>query len=101
VSAEENIEQISSRALRMGIKNDNIRILCESVFEHILETIHADDSKLVILDSISMFQTLSMDTNSGSVSLIRSMAEVLMQIAKRSQKTIIIIGHVTKDGSIS
>lgn len=101
VSAEENIEQISSRALRMGIQNHNIRILCESVFEHILETIEADDSKLVILDSISMFQTLSMDTNSGSTSLIRSMAEVLMQVAKKSQKTIIIIGHVTKDGTIS
>jgi len=101
VSAEENIAQISTRAIRMGIKNPNIRILCESVFEHILETIETDSSKLVILDSISMFQTLSMDTNSGSTSLIRSMAEVLMQIAKRSQKTIIVIGHVTKDGSIS
>ncbi len=101
VSAEENLEQISARALRMGIKNENIRILCESVFEHILETIHLDESKLVILDSISMFQTISMDTNSGSTSLIRSMAEVLMQLAKRTQKTIIIIGHITKDGSIS
>lgn len=101
VSAEENIEQISSRALRMGIKNENIRILCESVFEHILETIGSDDSELVILDSISMFQTLSMDTNSGSTSLIRSLAEVLMQLAKRTRKTIIVIGHVTKDGSIS
>lgn len=50
----------------MLIKNENIRILCESVFEHILETIASDNSDLVILDSISMFQSLSLDTNAGS-----------------------------------
>ena len=85
----------------MGIKNENIRILCESVFEHILETIEADSSELVILDSISMFQSLSMDTNAGSTGLIRSIAEVLMHVAKNSKKTLIVIGHITKDGSIS
>ena len=85
----------------MGIKNGNIRILCESVFEHILETIASDSSELVILDSISMFQSLSMDTNAGSTGLIRSIAEVLMHVAKNSKKTLIVIGHITKDGSIS
>lgn len=85
----------------MGIKNPHINILCESVFENILETIESDTSSLVILDSISVFQSLSLDTNSGSASMIRSFSEVLMQLAKQSGKTIIVIGHVTKDGSIS
>ena len=48
-----------------------------------------------------MFSSLSVDTSSGTVSLIRGMAEAFMQIAKQSKKSIIIIGHVTKDGSIS
>jgi DNA repair protein RadA/Sms len=101
ISAEENLAQISARAKRLGILNSHIEILCESVFEHLLATIESSSCELVILDSISVFQSLSIDTNSGSTSLIRSMSEVLMQVAKRSNKTIIVIGHVTKDGSIS
>jgi DNA repair protein RadA/Sms len=101
ISAEENLAQISARAKRLGIINTHIEILCESVFEHLLATIESSSCELVILDSISVFQSLSIDTNSGSTSLIRSMSEVLMQVAKRSNKTIIVIGHVTKDGSIS
>jgi DNA repair protein RadA/Sms len=101
ISAEENLAQISGRARRLGIQNAHIRILCESVFENILETIERDTSKLIILDSISVFQSVSLDTNAWSASLIRSMSEVLMQVAKKGQKTIIVIGHVTKDGSIS
>lgn len=66
VSAEENISQISGRANRLGIKNSHIRILCESVFEDILETIVTDSSELIILDSISVFQSLSIDSSAGS-----------------------------------
>jgi DNA repair protein RadA/Sms len=63
ISAEENLAQISGRARRLGIQNAHIRILCESVFENILETIERDTSKLIILDSISVFQSVSLDTN--------------------------------------
>ncbi len=101
VSAEENLSQISARAKRMGIQNSTIRLLTESVFEDILETILTDSSSLVILDSISVFQSTSLETNAGSTGLVRSMAEVLMQTAKKTGKTIVIIGHVTKDGAIS
>ncbi len=101
ISAEENVGQIASRAKRLGITNAEINLLSESVFEHIVQTIENDQSGLVILDSISVFQSLSIDSNSGTVSLIRAMAEALMQLAKRTKKAIIIIGHVTKDGSIS
>lgn len=101
ISAEENVGQIAGRAKRLGIKNPDINLLSESIFEHIIETIESDKSGLVILDSISVFQSISIDSNSGTVSLIRSMAEALMQLAKRTQKAIIVIGHVTKDGSIS
>jgi DNA repair protein RadA/Sms len=101
VSAEENIGQISGRAKRLGIQNSHIRILCESVFEDILETISSDSSELIILDSISVFWSLSIDSSAGSTGLVRSMAEILMQTAKKSKKTIIVIWHVTKDGTIS
>lgn len=101
VSAEENVSQISARALRLGIQNEHIGILSETVFENIAESIEHSPASLVVLDSISMFGSISVDSSSGTISLIRSMSEVFMQIAKRTKKSIIVIGHVTKDGSIS
>lgn len=101
VSGEENEGQIASRADRLGIQNDCIEVLSENVFENILETIANHEASLVILDSISVFQSISIDTSAGSITLVRTMAEALMQTAKRLGKSIIVIGHVTKDGSIS
>lgn len=101
VSAEENAGQISDRALRLGIKNADIRLLTASVIEDVFATLDTDSSSLVILDSVSVFGSRGFSGGAGSVALVRSVAETAMEYAKRTGKTVVLIGHVTKDGAIS
>jgi DNA repair protein RadA/Sms len=72
-----------------------------SNLEDILETLGTDDSSLVIIDSISVTYSGALDANSGSITQIRYITEVFMEFAKRSKKSVILIGHVTKDGTLA
>jgi DNA repair protein RadA/Sms len=64
ISAEENIYQISERAKRLKIKNENISIVNANNFEDILETIQNEKSDLIIIDSISVIYSNNLDSNS-------------------------------------
>ena len=101
ISWEEHIGQIASRAKRLWIQNEYIRILATGVFEDIISTIESGDEWVIIIDSISVLWSEYLEGSSGSISQIRTMTEALMEVAKRTQKIIILIGHVTKDGAIS
>lgn len=101
ISAEENIQQISERAKRLWIKNNLIRISNASRLEDIISTLEDDWSWLVIIDSVSMIYSEALDSSPGSIWQIRYVAERLMEFSKNSQRSIIIIWHVTKDWSIS
>lgn len=101
ISGEENIGQISARALRLGITHDHIDLLTESDFDTIIATIESSSADIVVIDSLSVLTSASLEGALGSVSQIRTMTEVAMQVAKKLSKSLILIGHVTKDGSIS
>ncbi|EKE29344.1 MAG: DNA repair protein radA [uncultured bacterium (gcode 4)] len=101
ISSEENIFQLSWRANRLDIANQNIHILNSSNLEDISETIEKSKVELIIVDSISVIYSSDVTSSSWSISQIRYIAERLMEIAKRTQKSIILIWHVTKDGTIS
>jgi DNA repair protein RadA/Sms len=101
VSWEEHIGQIRSRAIRLGVHHENIRLVTESDFDSILSTIEQSSAGLVIIDSLSVLSSPSIEGSPGSISQIRVMTEMCMQVAKKLRKSIILIGHVTKDGSIS
>ena len=101
MSGEENTAQISGRAHRLGIQSDQIDLLTDVNFESIIATIEVSPASIVIIDSLSVLSASSLDGAPGSISQIRAMTEVCMQVAKKTDKSIIIIGHVTKDGSIS
>ncbi len=100
ISGEEHIGQISARAVRLGVKNKNIAILTESDFDSIFATIQRSNANIIIIDSLSVLSSSSIEWSPGSISQIRIMTEMCMNIAKKMQKSIILIGHVTKDGSI-
>lgn len=100
VSGEEHIGQISVRAQRLGVENENIEIITESYFDDIVSTIKTHPAEIIIIDSLSVLGSDSLDGTSGSISQIRTMTEVFMSLAKTLGKSIILIGHVTKDGSI-
>jgi DNA repair protein RadA/Sms len=100
VSGEEHIAQISARAQRLGVTHSAIDIITESDFDSIVTTIERSSAQIVIIDSLSVLSSSSIEWSSGSVSQIRIMTEMCMNIAKKMRKSIILIGHVTKDGSI-
>lgn len=100
ISGEEHIGQISARAVRLGVKNKNISILTESDFDSIFATIQLSNANIIIIDSLSVLSSSSIEWSPGSIAQIRIMTEMCMNIAKKMQKSIILIGHVTKDGSI-
>ena len=100
VSGEESVLQISGCARRLGVRGEHIDILSDSDFESIIATIENSSAKIIIIDSLSVLSAASLDGAPGSISQIRAMTEMCMQVAKKLGKAIILIGHVTKDGSI-
>lgn len=100
ISGEEHIGQISSRANRLGVSHENISIITENDFDDIISTLRVSDADLVIIDSLSVMSSNTLEGTPGSMNQIRTMTEIFMQIAKTSKKSILLIGHVTKDGSI-
>jgi len=100
VSGEEHVAQISARARRLWVKSAAIDIVTESDFDSIVTTIERSTAEIVIIDSLSVLSSNSIEGSPGSVSQIRIMTEMCMNIAKKMRKSIILIGHVTKDGSI-
>lgn len=101
VSGEEHVWQIRSRAVRLGVDHELIHLVTESDFDAIVSTIESSSATIIIIDSLSVLSSPSIEGSPGSISQIRIMTEMCMQIAKKLKKSIILIGHVTKDGSIS
>ena len=102
VSGEESAEQIKLRAKRLGIEGTNISILSETSVESIAASLETtEDKSLVIIDSIQTLSSVDLDGMAGSVGQIRHCAEVLVGVAKSKGIPMIIIGHVTKEGTIA
>ena len=101
VSGEESGRQIKLRARRLGVKSDNLLLLPETDMEAIVEQIEMLDKPIVILDSIqTMFSRLS-SSAPGSVSQIRECASAAVRCAKEGGAIVLMVGHVTKEGSIA
>ncbi len=101
VSAEESAGQIKLRAERLGIKSDNLYIYSQTNFELIKKHVEEMCPDLVIVDSIQAVYTNTIQSSAGSVSQIRECCNFLMGIAKNNDISIIVIGHVTKEGNIA
>lgn len=100
ISWEEHIGQISARANRLGVTSEYIDIITESYFDDVVATIKTHNADIIIIDSLSVLGSGSLEGSSGSMNQIRTMTETFMSLAKTLEKSIILIGHVTKDGSI-
>ncbi|MBE6181312.1 MAG: DNA repair protein RadA [Rikenellaceae bacterium] len=101
VSGEESAEQIRMRATRIGIANEACMIYPETLLENIVAQIGEQQPDLVVIDSIQTIYTELIDSSAGSVSQIRECAATLLKYAKTTGTTVIIIGHITKDGTIA
>jgi len=101
ISAEESASQIKLRAERLQVKSDNLYIYPQTNFELIKKHIEEMQPDLVIVDSIQAIYTSTIQSSAGSVSQIRECCNSLMNIAKTNNISIIVIGHVTKEGNIA
>lgn len=101
ISGEESVSQISMRAGRLGVENDNLLLLSETNFEAVEQYIEDTQPAVVIIDSIQTVFLESVDSMPGSVGQVRAMTAALMRLAKNKQIAIFIVGHVTKDGNIA
>ncbi len=101
VSAEESAGQIKLRAERLGVKSESLYIYPQTNFELIKKHIEEMKPDLVIVDSIQAIYTSTIQSSAGSVSQIRECCNSLMSLAKTNNVSIIVIGHVTKEGNIA
>ncbi|MCM1163200.1 MAG: DNA repair protein RadA [Muribaculaceae bacterium] len=101
VSGEESAQQIKMRADRIGRPSDNVFIACETSLETILDHIDDFNPGLVIVDSIQTIASDALDSAPGSVSQVRECAASMLRYAKESGVPVILIGHITKEGSIA
>jgi len=100
VSGEESAEQVSERAIRLGIKED-ILFISETHLEKILKISKDVQPKVIVIDSIQTMVTDLSASAPGSVSQVRDCAAQLTQYTKQTHTILIMIGHVTKGGALA
>jgi DNA repair protein RadA/Sms len=101
VSGEESVEQIKSRALRLGALHANLLLASSVSADDIASTIASGEYELVIVDSIQTIATEAISSAPGSVSQVTNCLNMLSHIAKAHHTALVIVGHVTKEGSIA
>ncbi|OHX11474.1 DNA repair protein RadA [Chromobacterium sphagni] len=101
VSGEESAQQIALRASRLALDTGSVNLLAEICIENILATLKTDLPEVVVIDSIQTLYTEQVTSAPGSVSQVRECAAQLTRMAKQSGITVLLVGHVTKDGSLA
>ena len=100
-SAEESEEQVAIRARRLGIKTENLFLSSESDLGGIATHIERIEPKFVIIDSVQTIYNSELDSLPGSPSQVKDCGQKFLEISKNKNITILIVGHVTKEGTIA
>ena len=101
VSGEESQKQIKLRAERIYPNGEQCYILTETKTQHIFKQIESLEPDILVIDSIQTLQSDFIEASAGSVSQIKQCTSELMKFAKETATPVILIGHITKDGSIA
>jgi DNA repair protein RadA/Sms len=100
-SGEESVSQIAMRAQRLGMESPRLEIVAESSLEAILALAAERKGTLLVVDSIQTVESNTVATSAGAVSQLRECTAELVRYAKSTATAVIIIGHVTKEGTIA
>jgi DNA repair protein RadA/Sms len=100
-SGEESAEQLRLRADRLGAVAGDVRVIGETRLESVLQAARAMDASVLVLDSIQTVYTDALESAAGNVGQVRECAGRLMRFAKDTGVAVIVVGHVTKGGSIA
>lgn len=101
ISGEESPQQIKIRADRLGIKATNLQLLAETDVDEITKQLATNNYQLVIIDSIQTMYDSNYPSTPGSIVQVRECALKLQQLAKSEHISIILVGHVTKEGNMA
>jgi DNA repair protein RadA/Sms len=101
VSGEESGHQVGLRAERLGVNNKQLELATSTSADDITATIASSDFDLVVVDSIQTVAASGVSSAAGSVSQITNSTQLLLQAAKKSATAVVLVGHVTKEGSIA
>ena len=101
ISGEESNSQVQMRARRLGLTESPVKLAAETNLRDILTTLEAEKPDLAIIDSIQTMWADNVESAPGSVSQVRSSAHELTTFAKRNDMAVVMVGHVTKDGTIA
>ena len=101
ISGEESAAQVQMRARRLGLEQSPVRLGAETNLRDIMTTLETESPDLAIIDSIQTMWADNVESAPGSVSQVRSCAHELTTFAKRRGMAVIMVGHVTKEGTIA
>ncbi|HCE07646.1 MAG TPA: DNA repair protein RadA [Oxalobacteraceae bacterium] len=101
VSGEESGAQIAMRAKRLAVDADELKLQAEIQLEKILSTLAEHQPQVAVIDSIQTVYSDALSSAPGSVAQVRECAAQLTRVAKQSGVTIIMVGHVTKEGALA
>lgn len=101
VTGEESARQVKLRASRIGGNDANCLIYSETLMENIIAEAHAIMPDLMVVDSVQTMFSQNVESSPGSVTQIKETASMLLRFAKETGVPVILIGHITKEGSIA
>ena len=101
VSGEESGEQVALRAQRLQVNTEGLQLLAEINLERILATLNENRPRMAVIDSIQTIYSEVLQSAPGSVAQVRECAAQLTRFAKQTGTSLIMVGHVTKDGALA
>ncbi len=101
VSGEESAGQLKLRADRIGLRNDNCLVVCETNLDEIFKHVKKVSPELLVIDSVQTIYSEVLESSPGSISQVRECVALLLKFAKQSGTPVLLIGHITKEGSIA
>lgn len=101
VSGEESGQQVALRARRLALETGGLRLLAEINLEKILAALRAERPRVAVIDSIQTLWSEQLSSAPGSVAQVRECAAQLTRLAKQMGVTVVLVGHVTKEGALA
>ncbi|TCP95825.1 DNA repair protein RadA/Sms [Cricetibacter osteomyelitidis] len=101
VTGEESLQQVAMRANRLGLPTDKLQMLSETSVEQICNLADQLKPQIIVIDSIQVMHLADIQSSPGSVAQVRECASFLTRYAKNRQTAIVMVGHVTKDGTLA
>ncbi|TNC92915.1 DNA repair protein RadA [Thalassolituus sp.] len=101
VTGEESLQQVAMRAHRLGLPTDQLQMLSETNVDQLTRVLQQHKPRIVVIDSIQVMHVEGVESAPGSVAQVRESAAFLTRFAKQTGTVLMLVGHVTKDGSLA